>query len=165
MYLLDQHLSIGLIVDDSIAITSNTATIKWNTYTNLDQSQFNQYIIKLKKRYTEENFETPLILLTTSSSYDLTDLEVAMDYEVWVKVDTIDFGQSEWSESLYFTTPATSNSEDVDIQQLIDEIVRFFLDVPIMDQNMLYLSIYTSFLWGQPIKLFHVVSTSEYHEY
>ena len=157
MYLLDQHLSIGLIVDDSIAITSNTATIEWNTYTNLDQSQFNQYIIKLKKRYTEENFETPLILLTTSNSYDLTDLEVAMDYEVWVKVDTIDFGQSEWSESLYFTTPATSNSEDVDIQQLIDEIVRFFLDVPIMDQNMLYLSIYTSFLWGQPIKLIQVV--------
>ena len=144
MYLLDQHLFIGLIVDDSVAITSNTATIEWNTYTNLDQSQFNQYIIKLKKRYTEENFETPLILLTSSSSYDLTNLEVAMDYEVWVKVDTIDFGQSEWSESLYFSTPATSNSEDDDIQDLIDEIVRFSfsLDVPIMDQNMLYLSIY-----------------------
>ena len=122
---LDQHLFIGLIVDDSIAITSNTATIEWNTYTNLDQSQFNNYIIKLKKRYTEENFETPLILLTSSSSYDLTNLEVAMDYEVWVKVDTIDFGQSEWSESLYFSTPATSNSEDEDIQDLIDEIVRF----------------------------------------
>ena len=116
-----------MIVDDSIAITSNTATIQWNTYTNLDQSQFNQYIIKLKKRYTEENFETPLILLTTSTSYDLTDLEVAMDYEVWVKVDTIDFGQSEWSESLYFSTPATSDSEDTDIQQLIDEIVRFYV--------------------------------------
>ena len=114
-----------MIVDDSIATTSNTATIEWNTYTNLDQSQFNQYIIKLKKRYTEENFETPLILLTTSTSYDLTDLEVAMDYEVWVKVDTIDFGQSEWSDSLYFTTPATSDSEDDDIQQMIDEIVRF----------------------------------------
>ena len=149
MFLLDQHLFIGLIVDDSVAITSNTATIEWNTYTNLDQSQFNQYIIKLKKRYTEENFETPLILLTTSSSYDLTNLEVAMDYEVWVKVDTIDFGQSEWSESLYFSTPATSNSEDDDIQDLIDEIVRFyFLDVPIMDQNMLYLSICTRLLMG-----------------
>ena len=121
-----QHLFIGLIVDDSIAITSNTATIEWNTYTNLDQSQFNQYIIKLKKRYTEENFETPLILLTTSTSYDLTDLEVAMDYEVWVKVDTIDFGQSEWSDSLYFSTPATSDSQDADIQQVIDEIVRFY---------------------------------------
>ena len=120
------HLFIGLIVDNSIAITSNTATIEWNTYTNLDQSQFNQYIIKLKKRYTEENFETPLILLTTSSSYDLTDLEVAMDYEVWVKVDTIDFGESEWSESLYFSTPATSESVDANIQQLIDEIVRFY---------------------------------------
>ena len=120
------HLFIGLIVDNSIAITSNTATIEWNTYTNLDQSQFDQYTIKLKKRYTEENFETPLILLTTSSSYDLTDLEVAMDYEVWVKVDTIDFGESEWSESLYFSTPATSESVDANIQQLIDEIVRFY---------------------------------------
>ena len=116
-----------MIVDDSIAITSNTATIQWNTYTNLDQSQFNKYIIKLKKRYTEENFETPLIFLTTSSSYDLTNLEVAMDYEVWVKVDTIDFGPSECSESLYFSTPATSDSEDTDIQQLIDEIVRFYV--------------------------------------
>ena len=125
-----QHLFIGLIVDDSIAITSNTATIEWNTYTNLDQSQFNQYIIKLKKRYTEENFETPLILLTTSTSYDLTDLEVAMDYEVWVKVDTIDFGQSEWSDSLYFSTPATSETLIADIQQVIDEIVRFFFRYP-----------------------------------
>jgi hypothetical protein len=50
-----------------------------------------------------------------------------MDYEVWVKVDTIDFGQSEWSESLYFSTPATSDSEDTDIQQLIDEIEDMYL--------------------------------------
>ena len=48
-----------------------------------------------------------------------------MDYEVFVSVNTIDFGQSEWSEALYFTTTDMSYSELAEIDNLLDTVVRF----------------------------------------
>ena len=48
-----------------------------------------------------------------------------MDYEVFVSVNSIDFGQSEWSEALYFTTTDLSYSELAEIDNLIDTVVRF----------------------------------------
>ena len=48
-----------------------------------------------------------------------------MDYEVFVSVNTIDFGQSEWSEALYFTTTDMSYSELAEMDNLIDTVVRF----------------------------------------
>ena len=47
------------------------------------------------------------------------------DYEVFVSVNTIDFGQSEWSEALYFTTTENSYSELTEMNNLIDTVVRF----------------------------------------
>ena len=47
----------GLEVDDT-SIDAEGATISWNDYTDLEQSDFNQYLIKLKKRNTEEDVET-----------------------------------------------------------------------------------------------------------
>ena len=44
-------------VDDT-SIDAEGATISWNEYTDLEQSDFNQYLIKLKKRNTEEDVET-----------------------------------------------------------------------------------------------------------
>ena len=48
----------------------------------------------------------------------------SMDYEVFVSVNTIDFGQSEWSEALYFTTTEYSNSVLTEMNNLIDTVVR-----------------------------------------
>ena len=48
-----------------------------------------------------------------------------MDYEVFVSVNTIDFGQSEWSEALYFTTTDMSYSELAEMDNLINTVVRF----------------------------------------
>ena len=46
-----------------------------------------------------------------------------MEFEVWVSVDATNYGQSQWSESLYFeTTSADSNATE--IATLISEIVR-----------------------------------------
>ena len=47
----------GLEVDDT-SIDAEGATISWNDYTDLEQIDFNQYLIKLKKRNTEEDVET-----------------------------------------------------------------------------------------------------------
>ena len=49
----------------------------------------------------------------------------SMDYEVFVSVNTIDFGQSEWSEALYFTTTEDTYSVLTEMNNLIDTVVRF----------------------------------------
>ena len=46
-----------------------------------------------------------------------------MEFEVWVSVDATNYGQSQWSESLYFETTSTDSDAD-DIATLISEIVR-----------------------------------------
>ena len=49
-----------------------------------------------------------------------------MDYEVWVSVNTIDYGQSDWSESLYFKTTELTASDVNELTQLESDVVRFF---------------------------------------
>ena len=46
-----------------------------------------------------------------------------MEFEVWVSVDATNYGQSQWSESLYFETTSIDSDAD-DIATLISEIVR-----------------------------------------
>ena len=46
-----------------------------------------------------------------------------MEFEVWVSVDATNYGQSQWSESVYFETTST-DSDANDIATLISEIVR-----------------------------------------
>ena len=46
-----------------------------------------------------------------------------MEFEVWVSVDATNYGQSQWSESLYFETTSTESNAN-DIATLISEIVR-----------------------------------------
>ena len=46
-----------------------------------------------------------------------------MEFEVWVSVDATNYGQSQWSESLYFETTSTESNAN-DIATLITEIVR-----------------------------------------
>ena len=46
-----------------------------------------------------------------------------MEFEVWVSVDATNYGQSQWSESLYFETTSTE-SNATEIATLISEIVR-----------------------------------------
>ena len=51
-----------------------------------------------------------------------------MEFEVWVSVDATNYGQSQWSESLYFeTTSIESNAND--IATLISEIVRAYSEM------------------------------------
>ena len=54
-----------------------------------------------------------------------------MEFEVWVSVDATNYGQSQWSESLYFeTTSADSNATE--IATLISEIVRVKLESSVL---------------------------------
>ena len=104
----------------------DSASISWNEYTDLDSTQFEKYIVKVKKRYVSEDEETPMTVETTENSYSISGLESAMDYEIWVSVYASDFGQSEWSESVYLKTDSDSNSvSDLsEIDQLRNTIVR-----------------------------------------
>ena len=108
------------------SISAVAASLSWNEFTNLDTSQFSNYNVKVKKRYTAEDVESPKIISVTKNSYDLDELETAMDYEVWVSVNTIDYGQSDWSESLYFKTTELTASDVNELTQLESDVVRFF---------------------------------------
>ena len=108
------------------SITGVAASLSWNEFTNLDATQFTHYNVKVKKRYTAEDVESPKIISVTKNSYDLDELETAMDYEVWVSVNTIDYGQSDWSESLYFKTTELTASDVNELTQLESDVVRFF---------------------------------------
>ena len=46
-----------------------------------------------------------------------------MEFEVWVSVDATNYGQSQWSESLYFGTTST-DSDANEIATFISEMVR-----------------------------------------
>jgi len=105
---------------------SNGADISWNGFTDIDQSQFVDYLIKLKKRDTEESIETPYTFSTTDTFYSITNMVTLMDYEVFVSVNTIDFGQSEWSEALYFTTTDMSYSELAEMDNLINTVTNIY---------------------------------------
>ena len=76
-------------------------------------------------RDTEASNETPYTFSTSDTFYSVTNMVTLMDYEVFVSVNTIDFGQSEWSEALYFTTTDMSYSELAEIDNLLDTVVRF----------------------------------------
>ena len=85
-------------------------------------------------RDTEESNETPYTFSTTDTSYTITNMVSLMDYEVFVSVDTVNFGQSEWSEALYFTTTDMSYSEVIEMENLIETVVRFIHFLYILDK-------------------------------
>ena len=125
----------------------DSASISWNEYTDLDSTQFEKYIVKVKKRYVSEDEETPMTVETTENSYSISGLESAMDYEIWVSVYASDFGQSEWSESVYLKTDSDSNSvSDLsEIDQLRNTIVRVVVILYVDTYVHTYKSIFLSF--------------------
>jgi hypothetical protein len=48
IFSLSHNIFSGLTVDE--ATLSDGADISWNSFTDIDQSQFVEYLIKLKKR-------------------------------------------------------------------------------------------------------------------
>ena len=100
--------------------------ISWNDH-EIMENQFKQYMIQVSKLYTRVDAQTPLKFTTTISNYNITGLEAAVDYQISVNVDTVDFGQSAWSDSITALTKALQPSDSSDVAQLKKQMVRCIL--------------------------------------
>ena len=62
-----------------------------------------------------------------TNSFEITALDSNTSYTAWVKVDSVDYGASEWSDSINFLT----NELLVDNMEMIDQLkytyVRHFI--------------------------------------
>lgn len=101
----------------------DSASILWNDFENIDQSQFKHYVIRVKKRYTTVEDETPRTISSLASTYDIIELDSSVDYEISVAIDTFDFGQSIWSESIMMQTQSLSDSDLSEVDQLKKQVV------------------------------------------
>ena len=105
-------------------ITYDTASVSWNDYTNMDENQFEKYSIQVKKRYTTTNAETPMYITSLKSQKNISGLEASMDYEISVLVNSVDFGNSEWSAPIMIKMKDLSESNQIEVQNLKDQFVR-----------------------------------------
>ena len=64
-----------------------------------------------------------------TNSFEITALDSNTSYTAWVKVDSVDYGASEWSDSINFVT----NELLVDNMEMIDQLkyiyVRHFIQL------------------------------------
>ena len=114
-------LFLGLAVHET---TYDTASVSWNDYTNMDENQFEKYSIQVKKRYTTTNAETPMYITSLKSQRNISGLEASMDYEISVLVNSVDFGNSEWSAPIMIKMKDLTESDQIEVQNLKDQFVR-----------------------------------------
>ena len=67
-----------------------------------------------------------------TNSFEITALDSNTSYTAWVKVDSVDYGASDWSDSMNFVT----NELLVDNMEMIDQLkyiyVRYLIQLIIM---------------------------------
>ena len=114
----------------------DSASILWNDFENIDQSQFKHYVIRVKKRYTTVEDETPRTISSLASTYDIIELDSSVDYEISVAIDTFDFGQSVWSESIMMQTQSLSDSDLSEVDQLKKQVVSLTFITETLKKNL-----------------------------
>ena len=64
-----------------------------------------------------------------TNSFEITALDSSTSYTAWVKVDSVDYGASDWSDSINFVT----NELLVNNMEMIDQLkyiyVRYFIQL------------------------------------
>lgn len=103
----------GLNVDST---TYESVTLSWSSYSDSDLSQFKEYSINLK--WTENGTDTTRTISSLTNSFEITALDSNTSYTAWVKVDSVDYGASEWSDSINFDTDVVS----VDNMDMMDQL-------------------------------------------
>ena len=102
------HISLGVIHITGLTIdgsTHNTANIQQNATSDLSSNDFDQYIIGVNCEGCTT--ETPTEYSSNTNSFEIGGLDSATNYEVWVSVKSISFGQSAVSDSIdIFTRPS-----------------------------------------------------------
>ena len=85
-------------------------------------------MIQVKKKYTSLDAENPMMFYSAAPNYEITGLIAGVDYVISVAIDTVTFGQSEWSDSIRVVTTEV-NGDISSLDALKDQIVstsRFF---------------------------------------
>ena len=70
--------------------------------------------------------ELPREISSLASAYTIHGLSEFTEYEISVLIDSVDFGQSELSDSVIIKTKKKSESDYNELAQLKTQIVRFF---------------------------------------
>ena len=101
--------------------TGNTASLSWDKFTNLDPKQFVKYQLRIQKKLSSA--ESPIIKSSSKTSYFVSGLEAATLYDVSVRVMTVDFGGSEYTEEITFKTDVNVDSDKSEVGKLSDTVV------------------------------------------
>ena len=91
--------------------------------------------------------ELPREISSLASAYTIHGLGEFTEYEISVLIDSVDFGQSEWSDSVIIKTKEKSESDFNELDQLKTQIVRFFIYKTYQGMN-----IQISFMWHILVK-------------
>ena len=108
--------------------THESANISWVTSLT-DPSEFKRYVIEFKKKLVSRDVASP----ENQSCYDPTPsclilgLEPALTYEIRVKVDTVNFGESEFAGPVIVKTASLSESDLSAIEKLEIVMVSYIV--------------------------------------
>ena len=70
-----------------------------------------------------------------TNPFEITALDSNTSYTAWVKVDTVDYGASEWSDSINFDTDLT----EVDNMDMIDQLKYIYVrNFPPVDLYLIF---------------------------
>ena len=104
--------------------TSDSVSLEWGKFQNLDENQFVEYLLKITKKPSNNDAESnspPIIKSSSTTTYEVTGLESATDYDVQVCIRSVEFGESEYTGGITFETD--TNSEKSEVAKLEDYVV------------------------------------------
>ena len=129
--------------------THESATISWVT-TLTDPSEFKRYVIEYKKKLVSRDVESPSeqSCYENQPSCEILGLEPAITYEIRVKVDTINFGESELAGPVIVKTDSLSESDLSAVEQLEIAMVSY---IPIKNSYVIEFVFFQGFfLFSNP---------------
>ena len=97
---------------------------KWEKYTNLADVEFETYEVVYNKRVATG--ETPTsVTVNGAQTWKIVGLDGATGYDIWVKVKSINFGDSDLSDPLVVYTKESSESDLTAVQKLDQDYVSY----------------------------------------
>ena len=131
--------------------THESATISW-VNTLADPGEFKRFVIEYKKKLVSRDVESPneQSCYENQPSCEILGLEPAITYEIRVKVDTINFGESELAGPVIVKTDSLSESDLSAVEQLEIAMVSY---IPIKNSYIIELYFSRVFSYFQSLEL------------
>ena len=112
------YIIVGL---ETTGNTGTTISLKWNKYRLFERDEFEEYQLEIKKKLLPN--ESPIIKASNTNNYIVQGLEVATTYNIRVRVKTINFGESLYSDARTVTTNAQADSPKTEVDSLKTTVV------------------------------------------